>query len=123
MPQLTLQTWNHILTLMAAIIVSDNRIRHDELESFVKNVRVMSEKLNQDLELSDDDLSRWFTARCDDVSGHVNGPHVNIYIVENIMALEPFFHKEYLLNCLIDIAASDAELHKNEIDIINIASA
>jgi len=123
MTRSTPQTWDNILSLMAAIIVSDTRIREDEIQSFIKNARHMARELNQDIALSDDLLKSWFDARRDDIAKIVTSESADSFIVENIMALEPFAPKQFLLNCLISIAASDAEIHFKEADLINLAAA
>jgi len=107
---------------MAAIVVSDTRIRDDEIQCFIKNARFMASKLNQDIDLSDDLLRSWFAAKRDDITKIITGDTADTFIVENIMALEPFAPKQFLLNCLINIAASDAEIHFKEVDLINLAA-
>lgn len=115
--------WNHMLSLMAAIVVSDERIREDEIQSFIKNARFMAQELNQDIDLSDNLLRDWFEVRRDDISKEITGAAADRFIVENIIALEPFAPKQILLNCLINISASDAEIHNKEVDLVNLAAA
>jgi len=108
----TPEIWDHILTLMASIVVSDQRVREDEINSFIKNAHIMANEMNQTLE-----------ARRQDIAREISAETVDTYIVGNVMALEPFFHKQVLLNCLISIAAADAEIHEKEVDIVNLAAA
>jgi len=119
----TPQQWTHILSLMAAIIVSDERIREEEIQSFIKNARHMAAELNQDVALSDEMLRTWFNAKRDNIAKVVMSGEADSFIVKNIMALEPFAPKQFLLNCLISIAAADAEIHYKEADLINLAAA
>jgi len=123
MARSTPETWEHILSLMAAIIVSDKRVREDEIQSFIRNARLMARKLNQDIALSDELLQRWFEAKRENITSIISSDAADSYIVENIMALEPFAPKQFLLNCLTSIAASDAEIHYKEADLINLAAA
>jgi Tellurite resistance protein TerB. len=123
MSQPTPEIWDHILTLMASIVVSDQRVREDEINSFIKNAHIMANEMNQTLEMSDMLLTRWFEARRQDIAREISAETVDTYIVGNVMALEPFFHKQVLLNCLISIAAADAEIHEKEVDIVNLAAA
>lgn len=123
MAQTTPETWTHILSLMAAIILSDSRVREDEIQSFIKNARYMARELNQDVGLTDDMLKTWFEAKHEDIAAIVMGGGADSFIVENIMALEPFAPKQVLLNCLISIAAADAEIHYKESDLVNLAAA
>jgi len=108
---------------MAAIIVSDSRVREDEIQSFLKNVRLMANELNQNVDLTDANLIAWFETRRDGIADLITGEKADSFIVENIMALEPFAPKQFLLNCLINIAAADAEIHYKEADLINLAAA
>jgi hypothetical protein len=123
MTQPTPKTWEHILSLMTAIIVSDKRVREEEIESFVKNARFMAGELNQDIALSDDMLRGWFNAKREGIASVVTSDKADSFLVENIMALEPFAPKQFLLNCLTSIAASDTEFHYKEADLINLAAA
>jgi len=123
MPVSTPEMWNHILTLMAAIVVSDKRIREDEKRSFIKNTRLMADKIDRCLDVSDDDLTLWFSARRDDIAQKITHENMSDFVINTIIALEPFLHKQVLLNCLTSIAAADAEMHKKEVEIINIAAA
>jgi len=119
----TPETWTHILSLMAAIIVSDDRVREDEIQSFINNTRFMARELNQDIALSDDLLRGWLEAKRATIAAIIMSDEADTFIIENIMALEPFAPKQFLLNCLISIAASDAEIHYKEADLINLAAA
>jgi len=121
--QSTPDMWEHILTLMSVVVLSDSQLRDDEVLSFVNNTRVMAKGLDQNLEMSEEDLLRWFAAKRSAIFAKVNGPNTGAFIVENIMALDAFFHKETLLECLTNIAVSDAEFHEKEADIINLAAA
>jgi len=123
MTQSTPKTWTHILSLMAAIIVSDERVREDEIQSFVKNARYMARELNQEVGLTDDMLRRWFEAKHETIASIIMDGDADSFIVENVMALEPFAPKRTLLNCLINIAAADAEIHYKEADLVNLAAA
>jgi len=115
--------WNHVLSLMAAVVLSDKRIREDEIKSFIKNARLMARELNQELDLSDELLQGWFEAKREGIAKQLTGGNADAFFVENIIALEPFAPKQVLLNCLISISASDAELHHSEVDLVNLAAA
>jgi len=119
----TSEIWTRILSLMAAVIVSDDRVREDEIQSFIKNVHIMADELNQDIALSDDLLHIWFETKRDDIAKQISGGNADTFIVENIMALEPFASKQVLYNCFISIAASDAEIHPKEAELVNLAAA
>jgi len=119
----TPEMWNHILSLMAAIVVSDDRVREDEIQSFIKNVRVMARELNQDFGFSDKLLRSWFETKRGNIAEQISGGKADTFIVENIMALEPFASKQVLFNCFISIAASDAEIHPKEAELVNLAAA
>lgn len=119
----TPETWTHILSLMAAIVVSDEKVREDEIQSFIKNARYMAHELNQDAALSDDWMRSWFDTKRDEIANAIASGGADRFIIDNIMALEPFAPKQFLLNCLISIAASDAEIHYKEADLVNLAAA
>jgi len=123
MTQSTPKVWNHILSLMAAIVVSDDRVREDEIQSFIKNARVMARELNQDMALSDELLRAWFETKRKDISHQVSSLGADTFIIENLLALEPFASKQTLHNCFLSIAASDSEIHPKEIELINLAAA
>ncbi len=123
MSRTSADTWNHILTLMAAIVVSDARVVEDEIDSFLKNVKLIADDLDRALEVSEDDLIHWFNAKRNHIAQQTTHQNMNRFIVNNIISLEPFYEKQTLLNCLISIAASDSDMHEKEVDIINIAAA
>lgn len=123
MTQTTPETWTHILPLMAAIIVSDARVREDEIQSFIKNARLMARELKLEVGLTDDMLRSWFEAKHEKIASIIMKGDADNFIVENIMALEPFAPKQSLLNCLINIAAADAEIHYKEAELVNLAAA
>jgi len=114
--------WNHILTLMAAIILADDIVLKNEIQSFEKNVGLLADELNFPLDKSNDVISRWFEARREDIAHALSGPHPDRFIMENIIALDNFPLKQTLLKGLIEISASDAEIHRNEADVINLAA-
>lgn len=119
----TPETWTHILSLMAAIIVSDTHIRDDEIQSFIKNARFMAAELNQDVAITDEMLRNWFDINRDNIAKITSGDDADNFIIENIMALEPFAPKQVLLNSFISIAASDADIHSKEAELVNLAAA
>lgn len=119
----TPETWTNILSLMAAIIVSDERVREDEVQSFIKNTRYLARELNQDVKLSDAWLRSWFDTKRDTIAASVIGGDADSFIVEHALALDTFEYKQLLLNGLVSIAASDAEIHHKEADLINLIAA
>lgn len=123
MTLITPETWNHILSLMTAIIMSDKRVREDEVQSFIKNAHFMAQELNQNIGLTDEMLQNWFEAKREKIASAVMSDEADSYLIEKIMALENFAPKQTLLNCLISIAAADAEIHYEEADLVNLAAA
>jgi len=68
-------------------------------------------------------LRSWFEAKHEKIASIIMKGDADNFIVENIMALEPFAPKQSLLNCLINIAAADAEIHYKEAELVNLAAA
>ena len=119
----TTDMWESILSLMALIVLSDDYVHENEVQSFVNNARHMATKIYRDVNLSDATLRQWFEAKQNSLKAEIAGDMANSFIVTHIIALEAFGPKQDLLDGLINISMSDGGIHSMEVELINLTAA
>lgn len=119
----TADMWDSILSLMALIIMSDNEVRSNEIQSFVANAQSIALEVYEDTKITDESLKQWYVSKRKTLEAAIMSDISYSFMVSHIMILEDFEQKQSLLNSLIRISTSDGGTHPNEIEIINLAAA
>ncbi len=121
--KITPDTWNDILTLMACVLLADETVLENEVLCFQKNAHLLAHEMKQDIGMNDALLRQWFELKRETIVQSMIGEKADNFIMNIALSLEDFPAKKSLLKALINISASDADLHKSEIDILNLAAA
>jgi len=116
-------TWTHVFVLLAAVVVSDDLVMEEELDSFTDAVHHMCEKMKLDGRPSHEEIMTWFNTNQKYIRGLLTSPLADSKFTETIMALSDFSHKELLLENMQRISMSDNDVHEAEFDLIVLSSA
>ncbi len=112
----------YIYTLLAAVILVDQRIRTVEIETFIELILGFQTALRDPNAQSKDQISGWFHKNRETVIKLLNAPDRNGRLAALFNKLDGFVFKTHLLAAMESIAVSDKELHESEVDIMQMAA-
>ena len=108
---------------MTCVVLADGDVLENEVQSLIQNARILVEEVGQPMDMNDELLAVWYEVHKDNIAKVIQGPDSDKFIMNTIIALENFPLKQILLNGLIKISASDADINSHEVEVINLTAA
>lgn len=117
------EQWTEIFTLLAIIVVADNRVYKEEVDSFVGQVDILKSQVGSEALVTSKLAFDWFIAQRDEIKAKINQDNAEFYIVRTIQSLMDFPDHGALLRSMEAVSVSDREFHIEEKSIIQLAAA
>lgn len=118
----TLDAHRHSETLksiLAAVMVADNRIHKDELEELVSAIEALES--GQKSLKSSKPCRHWLRQNIGEINSMIHGPNRDRWLALQFLKLRDFEDKDSALDYLWRVAVADGDLHINEAAIIDKA--
>lgn len=106
-------------SILAAVMVADNRIHKNELEELVSAIDAL-ESCNGTLKDSKP-CRHWLQQNISEINSMVHGPNRDRWLALQFLKLRDFKDKDSALDYLWRVAVADGDLHINEAAIIDKA--
>jgi len=111
-----------VLTLLSIVILIDDRVYPEEVETFSKAVQKISEQIDPNILFTPSMAADWFRANRENIMMKLKNETSDALIRSIIQNLREFDgHKDVFFN-MIRIAHSDKEYHRTEHQVIKLAS-
>ncbi|WP_371396750.1 hypothetical protein [Fretibacter rubidus] len=117
------EQWTDIFTLLAIIVVADDRVYKEEVDSFVAQVDILKSEVGSDALVTPKLAFDWFVAQRDEIKARVQQENAEFFIVRTIQGLLDFPNHGALLRSMEAVSVSDREFHIEEKSIIQLAAA
>ena len=114
-------SWRDIMSLLGLVILADNRVYKEEVDTFVKAAIDLNKKVNPGLFLTTDMALKWFMENRDDLAAVLKSPAVKSKIDVIIKRLSRVPNQDAIIRVMEDIARSDQDYHRSEHYIISRA--
>lgn len=112
----------NVLTLLTVVILIDEKVYPEEVETFSKAVQKISEQIDPNILFTPSMAADWFKANRANVQMKLKQESYKTVISNIIQNLRGFTgHKDVFFN-MIRIAHSDQEYHETEHEVIRMAS-
>jgi len=111
-----------ILSILMLVILIDNKVYPEEVDTFANAVRKISTKIDPDILFTESMASDWFRANRADYKARLHQESSNAMIKTLIRKLEKFSGRKDVFYNMIRIAHSDKEYHGTEHSLIQQAS-
>ena len=105
---------DNILSLLAAIVVVDQRVYEEEVAAFISGVKRLSAEGLFKVNLSYDKIRTWFEAHQDDIRKNVISPFFKEWIAALLDRIPHIENKSSILAVMNDIAKADGRVHISE---------
>lgn len=115
--------WSDIFSLLSIIVIADDRVYKEEVDSFTDHVVALKEAFKSDTLLTKKLALDWFMAHRDQIATEMRGKNAEIILSRKILQFANFEHRHELLKAMYKIACSDGELHEREKHVIEMAAA
>lgn len=115
--------WSDIFSLLSIIVIADNRVYKEEVDSFTDHVVALKHAFKSDTLLTKKLALDWFMAHRDAIASEMRGKNAEMLLSRKILKFSDFEYRQELLNAMYTIACSDGELHTRESHIIEMAAA
>ena len=112
------ETWHRILTLLTSIILADDRVYKEEVDTFVDVVLDLNAKISPEMFMTRKMAFDWFVANKDDVNKTLVSPNSDRHLDKLIKSLAKVRNKDAILTALQTIAHADNDFHQKEQAII-----
>jgi len=113
--------WTHILTLLSAAVIVDNRVYKEEVDMFVERTLSLKDIITPDMIFSKKMAFDWFVVHRDDVRSWMTDIDSHTIILRHILALGDSPFCKDILEAIYAIVTVDGEYHASEIDMIAMA--
>ena len=107
---------------MTCVVIADGEVLENEIQSLIKHARILVEETGRPIDMNDELLAVWFEVNKNNITKALRGPDSDKFIMNTIIGLDSFHLKQILLNGLIRISASDADINRSETEIVNLAA-
>jgi len=111
-------TWHKILTLLTVIILADDRVYKEEVDTFVEVVIDLNSKISPEMFMTHKMAFDWFVANKDDVAKILSSPNAERHLDNLIKSLNQVKRKDAILNALQTVAHADNDFHPKEQSVI-----
>lgn len=120
---MTETTWDTILTLLAVMILADGQVRDEEIEAFIRGVKLLQTEFEPNDPSSDAMIRAWYDINEVKVRTLTNAESFETAITPYLSGLSNLPNRQLLLDQLGSIA--DADLHRDftEADLLTLAAA
>ena len=120
---MTETTWDTILTLLAVMILADGQVRDEEIEAFIRGVKILQTEFEPNDPSSDAMIRAWYDINEVKVRTLTNAEPFETAITPYLSGLSNLPNRQLLLDQLGSIA--DADLHRDftEADLLTLAAA
>lgn len=115
--------WNDVFTLLSMMVLADERIYKEEVDTFIDSVMVIKTAVNDDTLITRDLAFEWFRGNREEVLRIAKAGELHIKAVKIILAMSKFEHREHVLRAMIAISMADEEFHPTEESLVVIAAA
>ena len=115
--------WTDIFTLLAIIVVADNRVYKEEVDCFVAQVDILKAEVGSDALVTPKLAFDWFNAHRDNIKAKIQQENSQFFVVRTIQGLLDFPDHGALLRSMEAVSVSDREFHIEEKSIIELAAA
>jgi uncharacterized tellurite resistance protein B-like protein len=116
------ETWHKILTLLTVVILADDRVYKEEVDTFVASAMKLNKSISPDMFLTPKMAFDWFVANREHIQKTVNSPGGASHINRLILSLKSLKGKKEVIQAMQAIARADDELHKTEELVISQAA-
>ena len=116
------ETWHKILSLLTVVILADDRVYKEEVDTFVASAMKLNKSISPDMFLTPKMAFDWFVANREHIQKTVNSPGGASHINRLILSLKSLKGKKEVIQAMQAIARADDELHKTEELVISQAA-
>ncbi len=115
---MTSDDWHDILTLLTIVILADKRVYKEEVDTFVRTVKQLNDKISPGMFMTEGMAFDWFKSNRDRVRGLINSPDADKRIKVMIVRTRNLKGKNEVIAAMQAIANADSDFHKSEHNII-----
>ena len=115
--------WTDIFTLLAIIVVADDRVYKEEVDSFVAQVEILKTEVGSEALVTTKLAFDWFHAQRDEIRAKIQQENSQFFVVRTIQGLLDFPDHGALLRSMEAVSVSDREFHIEEKSVIELAAA
>lgn len=120
---MTSEHWMHIFTLLAIIVVADERVYKEEVDCFVEQVDILKADIDSDALVTAKLAFDWFVAQRHEIQAKLQSDEAEFFVIRTIQQLLDCPNHPALLRSMRSVSMSDQEFHVQEKSIIELAAA
>lgn len=119
---MTSEQWMHVFTLLAIIVVADERVYKEEVDCFVAQVDILKADINGETLVTPKLAFDWFVAQKNEIQAKLKSDEAEFFVIRTIQQLLDFPDHAALLRCMQSVSMSDEDFHIQEKTIIELAA-
>lgn len=121
---MAVEQWNEIFTLLSMVILADDRIYKEEVDTFVGRVMEIKAAMSEDETLITSDIAfEWFRGNKETIQKAMKSGESHFIALKSIKSLAKFKHRDEVLRAMTAVSIADEEYHPTEESLITIAAA
>lgn len=113
-----LDHWKDIFKLLAMVVIADERVYKEEVDSFVNSVLALKSSIDDDILITRDMAFEWFRGNRDEILELVKTPEFSATALQIIFSMNEFEHRAAVLQAMMTVSMSDNEFHPSEETLI-----
>ena len=119
---MTSEHWMHIFTLLAIIVVADDRVYKEEVDSYIAQVEFLKAEVDTEALVTTKLAFDWFVAQRPEIQEKLKSDDAEFFVIRTIQQLLDFPNHAALLEAMRSVSISDQEYHVQEKSIIELAA-
>ncbi len=109
--------WENALTLLAIIVLADDRVRDPEMVEFCHEAQLVNQALSPDRIITDGHMRRWFAAHKENIRKALHTDK-DAFIINCLGVISEPDLRKIILQGMFAISICDYEMHDEENEIL-----
>ncbi len=113
--------WHDLMTLFTIVILVDNRIYKEEVDTLIKTVKELNDTISPEIFMTESMAFEWFKSNRDRVKNIIVGKDARRNVRDILFRTAHLPDQKEILKSMVRIAQSDNDYHRSEHSIIKQA--
>lgn len=121
---MAVEQWNEIFTLLSMVILADERVYKEEVDTFVARAMEIKASMTDDVTLITSDIVfEWFRGNRENIAKILKSEDSHETALKSIHSLARCDSREAVLRAMVAVSMADKEYHPTEESLIKTAAA